>query len=161
MRQSEKNRNTQGVSSEQETISKKITEVNQSLIKTFDFSSNENFIEKLIYVWIVGDFIDGLPKDFKSDVLNFINDYKSLMKTIYQEEENIEFNYLQLFNDFSDNWSRKQTTEILTFLTDAFIHSEIANDIAIRGNVFIFLNEAREYTSSMYKIQKKNIELAK
>lgn len=162
MRNTKNNTETQGVVCAQEILSEKISKANHELTRMDDFSSVEEQIDTLIFTWVTGDYIDGLESTFKVNTITFIKDLKSLLKTVFEEEEKPEFNFLKLYDDFFDTWGSKGQREVLDYLASTFIYSDLANDQKIRSDVFMFLEFSTKFLRAINKVNKerKAIELS-
>lgn len=102
-------------------------------------------INELLFAWIGSDFITTATKIERENTLLFLNELKSLMKVVLDDQllsNEISTHYLI---KFSDDWSLSSIKDKLKTFSESFILSDIADDKTKRSNVFDFLNQTSDF----------------
>ncbi len=149
MRNTKNGTKTQCVETAQKLLLEKITKANSDFTTAFDYPHVEKQINELIYAWVGSDLIEIMSKLDRENTIYFIGEFTSFLKSIFNKKEEQNIDYLQLVESFFDRWSFKRCKTVLGDLQNAFINSEIADNLETRSNVNMFLVEAENYLRSI------------
>lgn len=122
--------------------------------KLYPYEHVKEQINELLFAWIGSDFITTATKIERENTLLFLNELKSLMKVVLDDQllsDEISTHYLM---KFSDDWSLSSIKDKLKTFSESFILSDIADDKTKRANVFDFLNQTSDFLLENEQIQK-------
>lgn len=122
--------------------------------KLYPYEHVKEQINELLFAWIGSDFITTATKIERENTLLFLNELKSLMKVVLDDQllsNEISTHYLM---KFSDDWSLSSIKDKLKTFSESFILSDIADDKTKRSNVFDFLNQTGDFLLENEQIQK-------